>query len=261
MAGAAGLLVFAVISYSRTINRLKTAVISKNDPIVEWASRRLKMNRKVELYTSDRISSPVVWGLIKPRIIVPLFLMKTENDTVLRHIVTHELVHIKRLDYLIKPLSLLVLCLHWFNPILWLSFVLANKDMELSCDEKVLSTAGNDIKSSYANSLIQVAVRQQSVFNSGWLAFGESHIKSRITNILQFKKASYWMSVAAVSIIIVLGLSLLTNAMERLLSQVNRQLHPELFRRTIKMGKSSPGFRRSKVKLLEWRSRRICLIL
>lgn len=212
LVGAVGLLVLAVISYYRTLNKLKTAVISKDDPIVEWASHRLKMKRKVALYTSDRISSPVVCGLIRPRIIVPLFLMKTENDTVLRHIVTHELVHIRRFDYLIKPLAFVVLCLHWFNPILWLSFVLANKDMELSCDEKVLSVADNDIKSSYANSLIQVAVRQQSIMNAGSLAFGESHIKSRITSIMHFKRSSYWMSAAAVSIVIVLGILLLTNA-------------------------------------------------
>lgn len=148
--GAISVFTFSVFIYLRSITRLKTAILYKdNNILLAECSQKLKMKRKVLIYTSDRINTPVVHGFIKPRIILPLFLTQSENEKVLQHIVTHELIHIKRLDYIIKPLAVVALCVHWFNPLIWLSFKLSQKDMEMSCDEKVMSTWRNDIRNEY----------------------------------------------------------------------------------------------------------------
>lgn len=119
--------------------------------------------------------------------------------------------HIKRYDYVLKPLSMLALCIHWFNPLMWVSFILSQKDMEMSCDEKVISVFDDDIKIEYANLLIKIAVKQNILLNSAFLAFGESNIKGRINGVMNFKKTRFWVSSVTIFIFVVIGIVLLTN--------------------------------------------------
>ncbi|WP_010251004.1 M56 family metallopeptidase [Acetivibrio cellulolyticus] len=209
--GTVILIAISVIMYLGTVKRLKTAVIYSYDRIVNKVSRRLKLRRKIHLFSSDVINTPIVCGLIKPRIILPLSLVQGSDLSALEHIVTHELIHIKRFDYLIKPLSVLAMCIHWFNPVIWLCFFLSQKDMEMSCDEKVIDVSDADIRSDYATSLINLSVRQNSYLNGGLLAFGESSIKSRIKGIMNYKKRGFWAIVITALALVTLGVVLLTN--------------------------------------------------
>jgi|GEM_PF-6322957 len=209
--GAAGLFIFSIYAYLRTSHRLNEAVLYNNDDMVLQCSKKLKLTRKIRTFTSDRIHTPVVFGLIKPRIILPLEIAEGCTESELAYIITHELVHIKRFDYIFKPLFVLALCLHWFNPVMWLSFILFQKDLEMACDEKVLSLFDTDIRSEYASSLIKLAAKKNIILNGGLLAFGESNIRSRIKGIMRFKKTGVLIGIASIIILIVIGAILLTN--------------------------------------------------
>lgn len=211
LAGAAGLLSLNLFAYLRMTLRLNDAVLFKHDDLISWCGRLLKLRRRVHIYTSDKVHTPVVCGLLKARIILPLDIAQGLCEQELRHIITHELVHIKRFDYLLKPLSMLALSVHWFNPLVWLSFVLSQKDMEMSCDEKVMSVFNSDIRAEYAESLIKLAARRNIMANGGLLAFGERNIKSRIKGIMRFKKPGFLAGAAAVILLLAAGMVLLTN--------------------------------------------------
>ncbi len=212
LAGVLGLFLTGTFYYIRTYNRLKEAVIYKDSGLISVCREKLKLKRNVKVFTSDRINTPVVCGLIRPNIILPLSLIKDYDENELIYILTHELVHIKRLDYIIKPLSVIALTIHWFNPLIWIAFILSQKDMEISCDEKVISVYENDIRQAYASSLVKLAVKHNILLNGGLLAFGESNIKSRIKGIMKFKKTGLILGIAATAILIVAGGVLLTDA-------------------------------------------------
>lgn len=156
---------------------------------------------RANIYESNVIQTPFVLGIMRPKIYLPKGLNPTEQAYIIRH----EQVHIKRRDPLIKGLAYFIVCLHWFNPLVWLSFVLMTKDMELSCDEKVLAEEDWDVKQSYASSLLTLATRDR-ILNSHPIAFGEGNLKERIHNVLNFKKRAFWM--VALSLLLVVGFSM-----------------------------------------------------
>ena len=197
--------------YIRVSRRLGEAVLFKGQDLVHCCSCNLGLNRNVQIFTSDVISTPIVCGLFKQRIILPAGIVRDLSNLELKYIITHELVHIKRYDYIIKPLAFLTLCVHWFNPLMWLCFRYMQKDMEMSCDEKVLSVDNNDIRSEYAKSLVNIAIKGNRHLDAGLLAFGENSINSRIKGIMKFKKAQHWPGIIAVVLIMVFSLVLLTN--------------------------------------------------
>jgi len=170
-AGIAVLLIYTVISYLKLIYSMKTATLVRDN-----------------IFETDRITSPFVCGFIKPKILIPTGLSEDE----LPYILAHERVHIRRLDYLVKPLAFLALIVHWFNPLMWISFALMSKDMEMSCDESVLKQLGNDVRCGYSNSLLSLSIRRSGFILGSPLAFGESDIKSRIQNILNYRKPALW---------------------------------------------------------------------
>ena len=157
------------------------------------------------IYETDQISTPFVFGLIRPKIYLPIGLLDNELD----YIISHEKTHIRRFDYLIKPISFLVLTLHWFNPVIWICYYLMIKDMEMSCDESVLKKSGEDLKGNYSSSLLNLSIRQSGLLSP--LAFGESNIKSRIKNILNYKKPSFWTIFIALIVVIAISIGLITN--------------------------------------------------
>lgn len=220
LAGMIALLLLSIFLYFYTSRRLNIAILYKNDHLFSESCQKLRLNRKVKFYTSDNVYTPVVYGLIKPCIILPTALEQNCNKSELQYIIEHELIHIRRLDYIIKPLWMFSLCIHWFNPILWLSFILFLKDMEMSCDERVIKANDNDIRSEYATLLIKLAVKQNTLINSKILAFGESNIKNRIKKIMSFRKPALWLNLAAIIFIIIFGVILLTNGQH---NQINKK--------------------------------------
>lgn len=156
----------------------------------------------VKIYETDYIRSPFVFGIISPKIYLPYGLSEGEKN----YITAHEQTHIDRFDHLIKLLAFILLCIHWFNPFVWLAFYLMNCDMEKSCDEKVLSTMDTDIRKAYSVSLLSISAGRDGSNGHGRymfatpLAFGENNVKGRIKNILNYKKPALWIIVLSVVI-------------------------------------------------------------
>lgn len=150
------------------------------------------------------IDSPFILGLWNPVIYLPSNMEEEERD----YILAHESFHKKRLDYITKPVFFLIATIHWFNPLVWLAYVLFVRDMEISCDEAVLSHTRRDIKKQYANSLLKYAAKQNGYVLLP-LTFGEPSLKSRITNVLHYKKKSVWLSFFAICLVIVVTLGLI----------------------------------------------------
>lgn len=165
--GVVALLIYSIISYLRTKRRLRTATLVEEN-----------------VFETDAIGTAFVYGFISPKIYVPVNVRKSD----LSYILEHERTHIKRCDYLIKPFAFLALILHWFNPLMWLSFVLMSRDMEMSCDESVLHKLGDSAKGSYSETLLSLSLKRKGLLVANPLAFCESHVTTRIKNVLHFKK-------------------------------------------------------------------------
>ena len=152
-----------------------------------------------EIYLADRISSPFVMGILRPKIYLPSSTPMLER----RFIVAHERHHIHRGDPLWKLLGYCALCLHWFNPLVWLAFCLAGKDMEMSCDEAVIKRLGEHIRADYSQALLRLATHKRIV--SGMpLAFGEGDTKGRVMNMAKWKKPKVWVSALCVVLCLVI---------------------------------------------------------
>jgi len=205
------LLVLCVFAYLKTSGRFRTAVLFDDNGLVEKCSGRLNIKRKIKIYVSDMTDTPVVSGIVNVRIIIPALLADCSSKE-LEHIISHELVHIKRYDYISKLLAILALCIHWFNPLVWLCFILYQKDMELSCDARVLSAYENDIRAEYANSLLNIAVKQNTLLQGGVLAFAESNVKGRIREIMNFRKKKIWLGIISAVLLCLIAVILLTNS-------------------------------------------------
>ena len=173
--GFSALFIYGVVTYIRARLVMRTAFVLEGN-----------------IYLSDVISSPFVLGFIKPRIYVP-FGLDAETE---RYVLAHERYHIKRLDHIVKPIAFLILCVHWFNPLCWLAFILMSRDQEMSCDERVLESEEGSAKA-YSATLLSFASGKRFPAPSP-LAFGESSVKSRIKNALNFKKPRFWVSIIAV---------------------------------------------------------------
>lgn len=182
LTGMALLLLYSVVSLLRLRRRLVGAV-------------RLEDN----IYLADYIPSPFVMGLFRPKIYLPSTLTETERGYILRH----EQYHLRRRDHVVKLLSFLALCVHWFNPLVWAAFILAGKDMEMSCDEAVVRELGEDIRADYSASLLSLATGRRIVAGMP-LAFGEGDTGGRIRNLLNWKRPQPW--IIAVCAVVCVGL-------------------------------------------------------
>lgn len=163
-----GLLTYGAISYVKLKLRIVDGILEEDN-----------------IYYSDKIDSPFVCGFIKPRIYLPFGLDEATQNCVLQH----EKTHIKNADHLIKAISFVVLCVHWFNPLVWVSYFLLFKDIELSCDESVIKNFDADSCKQYAKALLELGVNKIK-FTACPVAFGEVGIKKRIKSVVQYKKAS-----------------------------------------------------------------------
>lgn len=151
-----------------------------------------------DIYISDYIDTPFVIGFFYPCIYLPSAL--TGQD--LQYVLAHERHHIRRKDHILKACALMVSCIHWFNPLVWMAFILMCRDMETSCDEAVLKNLGNDIGADYSTALLNVTVGKDR-FSGITIAFDEGDVKHRIKNILQWKKPSLKLVVISVTVCVV----------------------------------------------------------
>lgn len=171
---------------------------------------RKKLGRAVRyrdnIYESDNIPSPFVLGVFSPRIYIPFRLSDREREYILRH----EKYHIHRRDYLTKILAVLITSVYWFHPLVWVSYFCMVRDMEMSCDEYVLSEMEEDVRQDYSRSLLAFAANERR-FTLGTLTFGETDTRSRIKHVLRFKKKGKWMSALAIVLFALVGTACLTN--------------------------------------------------
>ncbi|MBQ8579230.1 MAG: hypothetical protein IJ448_00870 [Oscillospiraceae bacterium] len=169
-------------------------------------SLRKKLREAVPLrdniYIVDRIPSPFVMGLLRPKIYLTADLTEQEQT----YILLHEQQHIRRGDHIFKALFYIALCLHWYNPLVWVAFLLSGRDMEMSCDEAVIGAAGEDIRADYSASLLRLSTGRASIAGAP-VAFGEGDAGKRIRNLSKWKKPALWLSVlialACIALVIV----------------------------------------------------------
>ena len=190
MIGMAVLLLWNVILYINMKRNVRKAV-------------RLRDN----IYECENIATPFVLGIIAPKIYIPFRLESKEQYWIL----CHEEYHLKRHDNLVKLLAFLITCVYWFHPLVWASYILMIRDMEMSCDEYVLGSAKEDIRQSYSESLLGFAMNQRSV-GVGMLSFGESDVRKRVEHIMKYKEYGKWPAMVALLAIAVIGVTCLTDA-------------------------------------------------
>ncbi|MHB8125351.1 MAG: M56 family metallopeptidase [Desulfitobacteriaceae bacterium] len=203
IAGAVILSIALLVMYNLTVAHLRKAELIKDSVVLEMCRSRLKVKSEVRLFASDCVASPIVVGIINPRIIIP----QDMDEQTLEYALRHELAHIKRRDNLWKMIALFAVCIHWFNPLVWLSLYIADRDMELACDAKVLKDLAGEERKLYAEALVSLAAKQRFAHTS----FGGTAIKRRIINIVNYQRVSLFMVVITAVICLALVLLLLTN--------------------------------------------------
>lgn len=190
MIGSVGLLLYGVASYMHLMRKMHFVELkefkhprSPDDTMQSVSAVMHDMTGVEKICRTDAVSTAFVLGFVRPRIYLPNNLEEREES----YILLHEQVHVKRRDSLYRAAAYLALCLHWFNPLVWLAFHLSGKDMEMSCDEAVIRKVGNGVKKEYSNSLLALATGSAKIKGAP-LAFGEGDMGSRIKNVLRYKK-------------------------------------------------------------------------
>ncbi len=189
LVGVAALLIYTVVSYVRVKRKIGTAVLLREN-----------------IFQSESVVSPFVLGIIRPKIYLPFGV----NEQDMAHIIAHERAHIHRKDYWWKPFGFLLLTLHWFNPLVWLGYVLLCRDIEQACDEKVVKELDAEQKADYSQVLLACSVNHRMIAVCP-LAFGELGVKNRVKSILNYKKPAFWISAVAVVVCIAATVCFLTN--------------------------------------------------
>lgn len=164
---------------------------------------------KDSIFQSEKVTSPFVLGMAKPRIYVPYTLCGEELECV----IAHEKAHIQRYDHLLKPIGFLVLTVYWFNPLVWVAYILLCRDIELACDEKVMRQIGMDKKTIYSRTLLSCSVSHKLIAACP-VAFGENGVKYRIKSILNYKKPAFWVVAVSVLACVVCAVCFMTSPKE-----------------------------------------------
>lgn len=184
-AGMIALLVIFGILYWKEYKKINEAL-----PVAKEIENDLRLTvtipNRIKLLVSDRIWTPLTFGIVSPKIIFPQ-IWESFDNTEIKYVLIHEIIHIKRFDNLWKVVMMAAVSIHWFNPLVWIMCILFNRDMELSCDEKVITFLGETTKKEYAMALVNLAEKQYqwSFFSNG---FGKNAVQERIVAIMNFKK-------------------------------------------------------------------------
>ena len=212
--GIIGMLLYGIYSYVKCRKLVRTAVILEKSlsvykPLTRSENEKQKSQRTTCVWECDQIPSPFVLGIFCPNIYIP-FRMEEQQQ---QYILAHECCHIRRLDPLWKMFSFVLLAVYWWNPLVWLAFFYMVRDMEMSCDEAVIASFGNEIKKGYSESLLSFAMERHP-YSFAPVAFGEGDAGKRIKNVLNFKKPHTWVAVIAAILIAVVAVVCLTNQTE-----------------------------------------------
>ncbi len=189
LVGFAGMLAYTAVSFLLLRRKVATAVLLQGN-----------------IFQSEYVDSPFVLGIIKPRIYMP-FQMDGEQ---LALVIAHEQAHIRRKDHWWKPLGFLLLAIHWFNPLMWLGYILLCRDIELACDEKVIRDMDSQTKADYSEALVACSVSRRRIAACP-LAFGEVGVKARVKSVLHYKKPAFWLVAAAIVLCIAAAVCFLTD--------------------------------------------------
>ena len=187
--GIVALFLYSAVSYCRLRRKVCEAVILRDN-----------------IYQSENVCSPFVLGIIRPKIYLPYHMDSREMD----HVIAHEQTHIRRKDHWWKPLGFLLLTTHWFNPLMWLSYILLCRDIELACDEKVIRKMSNEQRADYTQALVACSVDRRLI-TACPLAFGEIGVKERVKSVMNYKKPAFWIVLASVIVCAVIAVCFLTN--------------------------------------------------
>lgn len=189
LAGMAALLVHALVSAGKLKRKLATAILLRDN-----------------IYESEFVDSPFVFGVVKPNIYLPMHM----DEGTAAYVIAHERAHLARRDHWWKVLGYLVLALHWFNPLVWVAYILFCRDIELACDEKVVKGLDGAARADYSQALLSCAAPKRAVAACP-LAFGEGNIKTRVKSALHYKKPAFWVAAAAVLAVVIVAVCFLTN--------------------------------------------------
>ena len=198
LVGVLLLALYFSISYLRSMRKFRMSIPDNTPYIQNWLTAH-QISRPLAVRSSDLISSPLTYGILHPVILLPKKLDRNDQAA-LQYVLTHEYVHIRRFDAITKILFAAVLCIHWFNPLVWGMYVLANRDTELSCDAWVIRMTGVKNRSSYALMLIKME-EKRSGMSALYSHFGKNAISERIEAIMKFKKTSIWACILALALI------------------------------------------------------------
>lgn len=189
LVGMAALLVHALVSAGKLKRKLATAILLRDN-----------------IYESEFVDSPFVFGVVKPNIYLPMHM----DEGTAAYVIAHEHAHLARRDHWWKVLGYLVLALHWFNPLVWVAYILFCRDIELACDEKVVKGLDGAARADYSQALLSCAAPKRAVAACP-LAFGEGNIKTRVKSALHYKKPAFWVAAAAVLAVVIVAVCFLTN--------------------------------------------------
>lgn len=189
LAGMSALLVHALVSAGKLKRKLATAILLRDN-----------------IYESEFVDSPFVFGVVKPNIYLPMHM----DEGTAAYVIAHEHAHLARRDHWWKVLGYLVLALHWFNPLVWVAYILFCRDIELACDEKVVRGLDGAARADYSQALLSCAAPKRAVAACP-LAFGEGNIKTRVKSALHYKKPAFWVAAAAVLAVVIVAVCFLTN--------------------------------------------------
>lgn len=209
LVGASLLAVCFLASHAGSLWRYQASLPFAH-PMVEPWLRRQNLRRRVRVRSSDQIASPLTYGLLHPVILLPAALQR-ENEETLAFVLAHELAHIRRFDLLLKWGLVAALCLHWWNPLVWLLYVLANRDIELACDEAVLRRFGRTVRGAYASTLLAMEEKRAPLMSFG-AAFSQAPLKQRIVAIMKGRPTTIAGVVLAVAAVVLIAVAFGTAA-------------------------------------------------
>jgi len=189
LAGTVIILLYGIISYIRVKRSVSTAVLLEGN-----------------IMQCETVKSPFILGIFKPKVYIPFNI----DEATRNHVIAHENAHISRFDHVTKPLSFLILAVYWFNPFVWLAYILFCRDIEKACDEKVVDSMDGESRKAYATALLQCAAGHRRITASP-LAFGEVSVKGRIKSVMNYKKPAFWVIAISVALCIIAAVCFLTS--------------------------------------------------
>ena len=203
VAGIAVMALYTAVTYWRLWKKVATAVILREN-----------------IFCSEYVSSPFVLGILKPGIYLP-YAMDMED---MEHVIAHEQAHIRRKDHWWKPLGFLLLTIHWFNPLMWVAYILLCRDIELACDEKVISELDRIQRADYSQALVSCSVSRHSIAACP-LAFGEVGVKQRVRSIMNYRKPTFWIIVTALIVCVAFAVCFLTDPKPEQIFTISGDVH------------------------------------